>query len=320
MTATLNEINKMFKEGKSALKTSFFSLKFSPDFLSAVHYFTEAAKGYRKHKQFKQAIESFQEAIKCNKELLESWAEGSNNKEIAEIFLFDLLDYETGLQYLRRASMCYKIAGKFQSGLRIIIDAAKRLIEVNQKDLACKLLLEVFEDCCDNTEDQLNVITFEEVVPVIINLLCELNKFNEAVKILEKTIKIQKTLKNEKKFKISRNYIKIAMLRLITGEDYLVDGVIEDMFSVYDSSCSGDIDDTKQLKNTFADLNNVNLNNLIQYSYSLYETNLLKALRKEFDKRKELAANQQNNANKHFDLDETADTFTNKEEEGHDIL
>ena len=42
------DCNKLYTKGVNKLKTSFFSFKFSPDYLGAVDDFTSSAKGYRK--------------------------------------------------------------------------------------------------------------------------------------------------------------------------------------------------------------------------------------------------------------------------------
>lgn len=311
-------LDKLFKEAQSDLKTSFFSLKFSPDFLSAVVNFTDAAKGYRKIKQFKEALKSFEEAIKCNKKLLEGWAEGQNFLEMAEIYLFELNDEVNGLKCLKDASYAIKLTGKLSMSVKIYIEKAEKLIENGKTQLALKILQEAFDDCKENTHDDLMRISLEEIFVKILDLLCGLEKIADAAEFVISYIKIQKTLKEEKKYKVSKNYLYLGLIRIIMNEAYLVDSIIDEMFSFYDYSCSDDIDDLKNAAKYFEELNKAKISNLLIYSFSLFPNNLLKAFRKVYDK-KEVAgvANQvrnvnlnsvnvNNNINK-VDFDETRD-------------
>lgn len=315
-TQEKKRVDKIFKEAQNDLKTSFFSLKFSPDHLSAVVNFTDAAKGYRKLKLFKEALKSFEEAIKCNKILLEGWAEGQNYLEMAEIYLFDLNNESNGLKCLKNASYAIKLTGKLSMSVKIYIEKADKLLENGNNQLALKILQEAFDDCKENTHDELMRISLEEIFVKILDLLCGIGKFADVAEFIISYIKIQKNLKDEKKYKVSKNYLYLGLIRIIMNEAYLVDSIIDEMFSFYDNSCSDDIDDLKNTAKYFEELNKAKINNLLTYSFSLFPNNLLKAFKKAYD-RKEVAGlsnqvrnvnlNNVNLINKKVDIDETRD-------------
>jgi len=316
-------IDKIFKEAQKDLKTSFLSLKFSPDYLGAVVNFTDAAKGYRKLKLFKEALLSFEEAIKCNKKLLEGWAEGQNYLEMAEIYFYDLNNYVNGYDCLKNASYAIKLTGKLSMSVKIYIEQATKFIENGNNKMALEILLSAFEDCKDNLHDDLMKISMEEIFIKIIDIYCGLENYGKAAEFIIDYIKIQKLLKDEKKYKVSKNYLYLGLIRLIMNESYLIESIIDEMFSFYDNSCSDDIDDLKNAAKYFDELNKQKINNLVIYSFSLFPNNLLKAFRKAYDK-KEIAglSNQVRNINlnsaninieinKKNDIDETRDQTVN---------
>ena len=285
MDNTANSINKLFKKGQDALKTSFFALKFSPDHLTAVGYFTEAAHEYRKLKMYNEALLAFNEAIKCNKELNESWAQGQNYKEMAEIYINHSNNFNEGWKCLQSASLSFKISGKFTSGIKIYQDFAEHAVESKKFDHALKFLNTAFEDCLEHTHDELIRISLEEVFVKLTDLHCLMKHFEDAIIISEKYIQLQKQVKTEPKHKISKNYLKLGILRIIIDEIYMAEKIVDEMFSVYDSSCAEDIEDLKKLINSFKELNKKDFNFLVVYAFSLFGNNMLKALRNVFEER-----------------------------------
>ena len=292
------KVDKIFKEAQKDLKTSFFSLKFSPDFLSAVENFTDAAKKYKKLKLFNESLKAFEEAIKCNKKLLESWAEGQNYLEMAEIYLYELNDDLNGFKCLKNSSFAIKVTGKLSMSIKIYSDQANKLIEKGNNKLALDVLKEAYGDCSEHLHDDLMRISLEEIFSKSLDVYCSLGLFADAADLIINYIKIQKKVKDEKKYKVSKNYLYLGLIRIIMDEAYLVDSIQDEMFSFYDSSCSDDIEDLKNAKKYFDEINKAKMNNLFTYSFTLFPTTLLKALRKAFEK-KELAGltNQVRNIN-----------------------
>jgi tetratricopeptide (TPR) repeat protein len=284
MQANPNEANKLFKKGQDALKTSFLSFKFSPDFLSAVSYFSDAARAYKKLRLFKESVKAFEEAIKCNKQLLEGWAEGQNWHELAEIYFYELKDFNSGWRALQNSSLAFKLAGKFTSGIKIYTDNAQKFLEKGEYASAIVLLKTAHEDCLEQTHDELIRISLEETFGMYLDALCQAGRFQDAVGMVENYIKVQKGIKGEAKHKVSKNYVKLAMLRCIIDEVYMADSIMQEMFGYYDSSCSDDIDDLRKLIKAFKEGNKKDFTYLMTYAYSLFQNNLLKALRTEFEK------------------------------------
>jgi hypothetical protein len=298
MQTNPNDANKLFKKGQDALKTSFLSFKFSPDFLSAVSYFSDAARAYKKLRLFKESIKAFEEAIICNKQLLEGWAEGQNWYELAEIHLFELKDFNSGWKALQNSSLAFKLAGKFTSGIKVYTDNAQKFLEKGEAASALILLKAAHEDCLEQTHDELIRISLEETFGIYLDALCLAGRFQDAVGMVENYIKVQKSIKGEAKHKVSKNYVKLAMLRCIIDELYMAESIVQEMFGYYDSSCSDDIDDLRKLIKSFKDGNKKDFTYLMTYAYSLFQNNLLKALRSEFEKVcAKLAAISTNNSN-----------------------
>jgi tetratricopeptide (TPR) repeat protein len=284
MSYNVKDLNKKFKEAQDCLKTSFFSLKFKPDYLGAVTSFTDVAKGYRFLKMWNESLKAFEEAIKCNKQLLESWAEGVNWNEMAEIYFLELKDYDKGWQCLKNASLSIKIAGKFHSGIKLYIDMVNKLQEKNEWKLCLMILTEAYKDCADQTHDELIRISLEEVLNKLIDIQCQLERYQDSVNLLEEYITIQRTIKEEPRHKITKNYIKLGMLRIIIDELYMAEKIIDSMFEVYDSSCGDDIEDLRKLCKSFKECNKKDFSFLITYAFVYYQNNLLKALRQTFSK------------------------------------
>ena len=279
-----NDANKLFKKGQDALKVSYLSFKFSPDHLSAVSYFTDAAKAFKKSRLFRESIKAFEEAIKCNKQLLEGWAEGQNWHEIAEVYFYELNDFNTGWKSLQNSSMAFKLSGKFTSGIKVFLDNAHKFIEKGESISALVLLKSAYDDCLEQTQDELIRISLEESFGFYLDALCQASKFQDAINVVESYINVQKKIPNESKNKISKNYVKLAMLRCIIDEVYMAENIVQEMFGFYDSSCSDDIDDLRKLIKSFKEANKKDFTYLMTYAYSLFQNNLLKALRNQFEK------------------------------------
>jgi len=91
--------------------------------------------------------------------------------------------------------------------------------------------------------------------------------------------------KDEKKKKITKNYLREIMLRLILKEDFLCDDVISQMYGSFDKTCGDDVEDARDLIKSFKELNTKKFNDLMKYSFDFFENNLLKNLRKAYETR-----------------------------------
>jgi tetratricopeptide (TPR) repeat protein len=281
---TLQECDKLSKKAADSLKTSLFKLKFSADHLSAASYYQEAAKGYQQLKYFDKSVEVFMKAIESNKKQHDTWSEAQNYEEIARILLLDKDDFTNGLSSLKQASYSYQLAGKGLVAPRLYKELADKLIEGQKTKMAILLLQEAFNETCDQTHDELMRIMLEDVYVKLFDLYCGNEQFVLACEIAEKMVKIHIDYK-DKKNKITKNLSRIVMLRIIMNEEYLCQGVIDRMYSNYDSTCGDDIEDIKTLLKCYQTLNKKQFNSTITYSFELYESNLLKKLKAAFDKR-----------------------------------
>ncbi len=301
---SFQECEKIFKKGESSLKTSFFSLKFSPDYISATSYFQEAAKGFLELKYFDKSIEAYVRAIECNKKQHDSWSEAQNYEEIAKILLFEKDDFTNGLKFLKQASYSYQVAGKSLVAPRLFMELATKLREKEKIKNATMLLQEAFNESYDSAHDELIRIMLEDIYLKLLDLYCLNEQYTLACEVAEKIVKVQIDYK-DKKNKITKNYSRIVMLRIIMNEEYLCQGIIDKMYACYDSSCADDIEDIKTLLQSYQTCNKQKFNSTITYSFELYETNLLKKLKAAFDKRF-----QNYNTPKVINLEENQETGT----------
>jgi len=248
---TIQDCDKAFKNGEKALKTSFFTFKFSPDYLSASINFVEAGKGFYELKQFDSSLNAYIRAIECHKKTNDSWEEANCCEQIARIFLFEKDDFANGSKYLKQASYLYQVAGKGIVAPRLYLETSNKLAEKNKIKYAIYLLQEAFNECSELGYDDLMRVMLEDIHTKLLNLYCLNEQFNLAIDITEKLTKIQIDSKKEKKNKITKNLSRICILRMICNEEYLCEGIIERMYSVYDSSCGDDIEDIKNLVDYF---------------------------------------------------------------------
>lgn len=219
------DCNKLYNKGINKLKTSFFSFKFSPDYLGAVDDFTSAAKGYRKLGLSNKSITSYQKAIECNHNLNDFWAEGNCNLGIAEIYLFDLKNSEKGIEFLKKANYCYQVSGKFSYGIKSIVTVAEKFMENKDYETAEKILKEAFNICAENTEDKLIGGTFEQIYNKLLDVECGMKNWAESINLTQKYVEAQLKYPEKDNYRINKTYMKLCILRIINGEDYLCDDI-----------------------------------------------------------------------------------------------
>ena len=157
------ECDKLYNKGLGKLKTSFFSFKFSPDYVGAVDDFTAAAKGFRKLGQSGKSITCYKKAIECNHNINDYWAEGNCHVSISEIYFFDLKTPDPGLDALKKASYAFRLSGKFTYAVKSFVTTAERFMENKEYETAEKILNEAFNVCSENTEEKLIGATFEQI-------------------------------------------------------------------------------------------------------------------------------------------------------------
>lgn len=287
MNITEKDAQEKYNEGQKAITKSFFKLKFSADYLEGSEKFTESAKIYKKLKNYPKSIESFNQAIICYKKLNDYFQSGNCYLEISEIYFFELNNIENGLKNLQNASIQYKIGGKNQQAIKLYTDISDKFLNEKKFDISEKILNLCLKECEESADNQLIRISGEGVYTKFLDVLCASKKYSQAIGITENYIKSQ--LKYEKKdmYKINQMYVKLAILRILNGEDYLVDEIIGRMHQLNYSDTMEDVSDLRKLMDSIKNLNKKNFNFCITATYSLFENNLLKGLQELYKKKEE---------------------------------
>ena len=272
------ECDKLYSKGMGKLKTSFFSFKFSPDYVGAIDDFTAAAKGFRKLGQSGKSITCFKKAIECNHHINDYWAEGNCYVSIAEIYFFDLKTPDQGIEALNKASYAYQVSGKFTYSVKAFITTAERFMENKEYEIAGKILKEAFNVCEGNTEDKLVGATFEQIFNKLLDVLCGLNKWEEAIGITQKYIDAQKKYPEKDNYRINKTYMKLCILRIITKEEFLCEDIFIQMFNCRYEDTATDIGDIRKLMDALKDLDKKKFTYCVSSAFTLFENNLLKGL------------------------------------------
>ena len=289
------DCDKLYNKGIGKLKTSFFSFKFSPDYVGAVDDFTSAAKGFRKLGLSGQSITCFKKAIECNHNLNDYWAEGNCYVSIAEIYFFDLKTPNEGIEALKKASYAYQVSGKFTYAVKSFVTTAERFTENKEYETAEKVLNEAFNVCSGNTEDKLIGATFEQIYNKLLDVECGLKKWGEAISLTQKYIEAQLKYPEKNNYRISKTYMKLCILRIINNEEYTCEDIFMKMFNSRYEDTSTDIGDIRKLMDSIKTLNKKNFTYCVSSAFTLFENNLLKGLQVLYKKKEESAKNEDNN-------------------------
>ena len=287
MNITEKEAQEKYNEGQKAITKSFFKLKFSADYLEGSEKFTESAKIYKKLKNYPKSIESFNQAIICYKKLNDYFQSGNCYLEISEIYFFELNNIENGLKNLQNASIQYKIGGKNQQAIKLYTDISDKFLNEKKFDISEKILTLCLKECEESADNQLIRISGEGVYTKFLDVLCASKKYSQAIGITENYIKSQLKYENKDMYKINQMYVKLAILRILNGEDYLVDEIIGRMHQLNYSDTMEDVSDLRKLMDSIKNLNKKNFNFCITATYSLFENNLLKGLQELYKKKEE---------------------------------
>ena len=289
------DCDKLYNKGMNKLKTSFFSFKFSPDYVGAVDDFDAAAKGYRKLGLSGQSITCFKKAIECNHHLNDYWAEGNCYVSIAEIYFFDLKTPDKGIEILKKASYAYQVSGKFTYAVKSYTVTAERFMENKEYETAEKILREAFDSCAQNTEDKLIGSTFENIFNKLLDVVCGLKKWVDAIDLTQKYIDAQLKYPEKDNYRINKTYMKLCILRVINKEEYLCEDIFMKMFNSRYEDTTTDISDIRKLIDSIKTLNKKNFTYCVSSAFTLFENNLLKGLQVLYKEKEEEAKNGSNN-------------------------
>ena len=283
------ECDKLYNKGLGKLKTSFFSFKFSPDYVGAVDDFTAAAKGFRKLGQSGKSITCYKKAIECNHNINDYWAEGNCHVSISEIYFFDLKTPDPGLDALKKASYAFRLSGKFTYAVKSFVTTAERFMENKEYETAEKILNEAFNVCSENTEEKLIGATFEQIYNKLLDVQCGLLKWADAISLTQKYINAQLKYPEKDNYRINKTYMKLCILRIINKEDYLCEDIFLQMFNSRYEDTATDISDIRKLMDSIKKLDKKNFTFCVSSAFTLFENNLLKGLQVLYKNREEEA-------------------------------
>ena len=313
------DCDKLYNKGMNKLKTSFFSFKFSPDYVGAIDDFDAAAKGFRKLGLSGQSITCFKKAIECNHHINDYWGEGNCNVSIAEIYFFDLKTPDKGIEFLKKASYAYQVSGKFTYAVKSFVQTAERFIENKEYEIAENILKEAFNSCAENTEDKLIGSTFENIYNKLLDVVCGLNKWEEAIGLTQKYIDAQLKYPEKDNYRINKTYMKLCILRVINKEDYLCEDIFLKMFNSRYEDTTTDIADIRKLIDSIKNLNKKNFTYCVSSAFTLFENNLLKGLQVLY-KEKEEAKNAGNQVSNNIENNENQNIINTNNEGKNNII
>ena len=248
------ECDKKYKKGVNDLKTGLFAFKFSKDYLSASTNFLEAAKGYRKLRLINKSIDAFTKAIECYKQLDDHWEVAESYLAIGEMQIFDLELLQEGFNNLKEAAYHFHVSGKPESAIKVFMDNANKFFiekEYKKAEMIYKL---AYDECKEHSEDEIIQISFDEIINNLVEVYCALEDYVAAIKILGDYIPVQKKMPDAK-YKLSKNLMRMAMLRIINGESYLLDDITSQMWEFKYDDTQEDISDLRRLTDSIDKLN-----------------------------------------------------------------
>ena len=291
----VREARQLLREGYQFLKPSFCSFRFHPKYLEALECFEQASKEFKKMGLHEDRLVALEECAKCNKMLNLFLAEAANYKEACDVELLLLessdkdeksaFNLERLTQYLSNASFSYIKAGQFRDSAQIYNQLVEKLKLNKEYQVAYELVTVAFDNNIINFDDNLVRISLGEMIVTLLDIYCELGHFTQAISKLVQFIDSQLEYKNEinDNSRILQNYMMLAVLRIINDEEYLLSKIVNDMYKVYDTSCSDEIRDVQRLEKAFMEKNKKEFTFCMNNVIFLYPNAMLKAIRKKFN-------------------------------------
>lgn len=289
--------DNLYKNGENKLKTSFFTFKFSPDYIGALDDFTSAGKGYRQIGNSAKAINAFKKAIECNRKMNDYYSEGNLYVSIAEIYFFDYKSPEEGISMLNKASYAFQVAGKLSFAVKSFITTAERYMEKKEYETAEKILKEAFKTCCSNTEDKLVGASFEQIYNKLLDVECGLNKWPEAIELSQEYINSQLKYPEKDLYRLSKTYMKLAILRIINKEEFLCEEIFTKMYENKYDDTQTDVKDIRKVIDAINFLDKKKFTYCISSAFTLFENNLLKGLQNVYKRKEEEIKGKEQNIN-----------------------
>lgn len=281
--SSIKECTELLKKGEKCMKGGFFS---SPDYINGEVHLNGAAKGFSKLKDYQNAVEAYKKCLICQEKMNSSISQSLTLLEISNLYFFNLNNFDEGLNYLNRASGMFLVSNKFTQCTKIYIDTSAKFMEQKNFADAEKILKCAYKLCMDNIEERRISVSFHEVFDSLLDVLCGLKKWAEAIEYMEKYIAAQLKMLDKDYYRINKNYIKLGILRIINNEQYMVDSIITKMFenATYDGTME-DAGDLRKLNDAFTNNDQKAFSFAIQSDFCLFQNNLLKGLQEVWTKK-----------------------------------
>ena len=290
----IREARQHLRDGYQLLKPSFCSFRFKPDYLEALECFTQASNDFKRIGLPEEQIVALEECAKCNKILSIYIAEAENYKELCQVelqLLFspekkerDAFSVDKLKQYLSNSSFAYIKAGCFRDSAQIYNTIIDQLKNKREYMLAEEILSMAFDENIIHYDDELVRISIDELIMKLIDVYCEIGNFKDAkikfLQYIEEQLKYKSDINDNSR--IMTSYIKLAVIRIINDELYMIKKIIDDMYKIYDSTCSDEIRDVQRLEKAFQEKDKNSFHFIMENVIFLYPTGVLKALRNKF--------------------------------------
>lgn len=132
-------------------------------------------------------IRHYKKCIDCNKKLLESWSEGQHLVKMAEIYFIYKSNFKAGMDCLREAQIAFKLAGKYNNSLRVMIEFSDKIEEMGRTtdrndliEVSVTILKEGWDDSINFLNDPMVRIGIDSLYSKLIdNYLRDQQKYIE---------------------------------------------------------------------------------------------------------------------------------------------
>lgn len=254
---------------------------FDPDVLGAYKDFNYSANGYREMKYYEDYIKALDKCADCNHRLRIYFHEAKNYQDIAYIYWKKLDNFPSCVAYLRMASKAFQLDGKLMDSIDLINTFCRELIPTKEYEVCKEIISYAFNEGIKHFAHETVQIAMEETNTLLIDITSELGLFAEAIKETLRYIDV-KIQQRRSKRNIFKSYIVLGILRIIIGEIYIAESLINKLYE-HNENNHETINDYMKLIDSFKNEDKKTFNFCVNFTFSLLPNGLLKALRKAFE-------------------------------------
>ncbi len=219
-------------EGDSDLKVCYIFCKCDPDYLSAVPNYEKAAKQYHTAKNYKEEIYCREKLVLCQRNLKDTYSEGSNLEKIANVYLQNLNMCEDAFKSINNAHLAYRTKGDYQFEILCLVNLAQIYRDKNELVYA--------EKCLKLAHDEIShiahIVTSDkehsyDYIYKAMNNYCVIlilqNKMNETINACQDFLKAFEEYE-DKKSKVIIFYGLMAISLILTENHDKVNDIFEE--------------------------------------------------------------------------------------------